>query len=222
MAEVVGTAQERRGQLFGVSASLWTFCQTCHQVDCWMGLPFSLRNKWPSGSVPNCSRCVRSRATSSGGIGTRRVGLRARGPAWVSPGSVPSARGAHGSGRRRCTPCRELGWRRRRSGDPSHRWAGSSCCGSGRPPRTAASWRNTCTRRTRRTGDPGGGRHDRTRSASGPLAPGFPRRAGRVLSGRSGGVHPSGRLPLLSGFLSRRFLRTAYPRALCRTWRREK
>jgi len=28
------------------------FCQDCHQVDCWLGLPFSLRDSLPSGAGP--------------------------------------------------------------------------------------------------------------------------------------------------------------------------
>jgi len=45
-------------------------------------------------------------------------------------------------------------------------------------------------------------------------------RRSTVSSAACGGIQPSGKLGLLSGFLSSRFLRTAYPRARCSTRRR--
>jgi len=72
--QVVGAFHERGGELVRVSEAARTFCQTCHQVEGWMGLPFSDRNNLPPGAVPNGAMWVRR---SSGGMGTLRTGLRA-------------------------------------------------------------------------------------------------------------------------------------------------
>jgi len=61
----------------GLSEAARTFCHTCHHVDAWIGLPRSERKMRPSGPAPKRATCSRSIATSSGGAGMRRDGLRA-------------------------------------------------------------------------------------------------------------------------------------------------
>ena len=135
-----------------LSDAFRTFCQTCHQVDGWMGLPFSLRNSLPSGAVPNRSMCSRSMTTSSGGTGTLRA---AYAPGWsAAPWSCPSVPGARAPGRRRCTPGQGRGWNPRTSGDPILARAARTRRGSAPPPPTGASWPRTCSRRTRQTACP--------------------------------------------------------------------
>jgi hypothetical protein len=53
--QVIRTAQERRGGLLGCERAGAASCQTRHQVDGWMTLPYSLRKRRPSGPAPKRS-----------------------------------------------------------------------------------------------------------------------------------------------------------------------
>ena len=79
VARVVGRFMSGEASWSGVSAAARTFCQTCRQVEGWMGLPVSDRNSPPSGAVPYVAMWVRRSSTSWGGMGTLRTGLRACG-----------------------------------------------------------------------------------------------------------------------------------------------